>query len=200
MSFITRALLHLMEASIGVRHAVMKLQLQVAILSLHKITSSTTQATARFIGSCWCIQSKNEVSMKPRYLAALILLYGAAVFAQKGAVDVKQAEQFRLDMRAAMDQNTRDLMDPLKRPDHELRLNSLVARSTKLFGDQFNPKLGSCVKAASLLQSGWADQISLLSSPSAIDVGTHTTMTFEAGIEYWNCRLAIDALTQRSKP
>lgn len=138
--------------------------------------------------------------MRPRYWAALLLLYGAAAFAQKGAVDVKQAEQFRLDMRAAMDQNTRDLMDPQRRKSHAMSLNNLVAQSTKLFGDQFNPKFGSCVKAASLLQSGWADQISLLFSPSAIDVGTHTTMTFEAGIEYWNCRLAVDSLTQRRKP
>lgn len=136
--------------------------------------------------------------MKSCYLATLLLLFSVSAFGQKGGVDVKQAEQFRLDMRAAMDQNTRSLMDPAKRQGHAAALKRLVERSTRLFGDQFNPKFGSCVKAANFLQAGWSDQISLLSSPSAIDIGTHTTMTFEAGIEYWNCRLAIDSLSKRS--
>lgn len=126
-----------------------------------------------------------------------MLLCCSSAFGQVGKIDAQQAEQFRRDMRAAMDQNTRDLMDPLRRRGHAIKLSDLVKRSEKLFGGVFNPKFGACVKAAMLLQSGWMDQISLLSSPSASNVGAHTAMTFEAGIEYWNCRLAIDELTPR---
>lgn len=130
-----------------------------------------------------------------KVLIVLASISGSLAVGQTATVDVKAAEQFRVDIRSAMDQNTQNLRQPDKRRAHGANLDALVRRSERLFGDQFNQKFGSCVKAAGLMRSGWADQLSLISSTSPIGVGTHTTMTFEAGIEYWNCRLAIDSLT-----
>lgn len=133
--------------------------------------------------------------MKP-LISALVLMIGCQAFGQSVKVDPNQAEQFRRELRAAMDQNTKSLMNPGEHRAHGARLSALVNKSNRLFGgDPFNPKFGSCVKAVGLMQNAWQDQLRLLRENTSKNVGTHTAFVFEAGIEYWNCRMAIDALT-----
>lgn len=132
---------------------------------------------------------------------AVALMTGCQAFGQSGKVDPNQADQFGRELGAVMAQNTKSLMNPGEHRAHGARLNALVHKSKRLFGDDpLNPKFGSCVKAVGLVQNAWLDQLTLLRSNTPINVGTHTAFVFEAGIEYWNCKMAITALTPSSMP
>ncbi|MGE0333207.1 MAG: hypothetical protein AB7P37_21210 [Ramlibacter sp.] len=128
-------------------------------------------------------------------LIALVMTLLAATSSATIKVQPEQAEKFRRDLRAAVDRGTSSLGSLVESRAHAQRLQELESRSKRLFGDVFNPKFGACVKAASLIKSVWVDQISLASKPGAVAAGGLSRLSFDAGVEYAACRIAIDELT-----
>lgn len=109
-----------------------------------------------------------------------------------------EADQWRRDLRAAMDSNGAMFLKPEQRPIQGRKLAELVSRAEKLFGHPMDEPFGSCVKAASLYQGAWGQQMAALHTPSPPTLIGQTTLAHEAGVSYWACRLAVDDL--ESKP
>lgn len=109
-----------------------------------------------------------------------------------------EADAWRRDLRAAVDAGGNAFLKPEQRPIHGRRLSDLNARAVKLFGGPLEDPFGACVKAASGYQSAWLSQLSNLASPNVAALNGQTRMAFDAGAEYWACRLAVDALEKKA--
>ena len=109
----------------------------------------------------------------------------------------READQWRRDLRSAVDAGQAALRDRTVHVKHAQRLTLLVKRAEKLFGDVLSEPFGACIKAASLVDAAWQDETVALSRADAVKVGGIAAQSFEAGSHYWACRLAIDELESK---
>jgi hypothetical protein len=130
---------------------------------------------------------------------AVLVCTTTLVAAQPAKVDVAAAEQFRKDLRAAVDQGAGPINGVEQQRTYAIKLAEIERRSKRLFGDVFNPVLGSCVKAAGFVQSAWTERVFAKANPTPTALAGIARLSFEAGVEYWACRTAIDALTPPAK-
>lgn len=137
--------------------------------------------------------------MKQQLLLMILACTATVAAAQVTKVDAAAAEKFRRDLRAAVDQGAGPINGLEQQRAHALKLAEIEQRSRRLFGDVFNPVFGSCIKSASLAQSAWTERVAATARPTPIVLSGIARFSFEAGVEYWACRTAIDALTPTPK-
>lgn len=128
-------------------------------------------------------------------LIVALLAAAPAFAAPEAKVNAQAAGKFRKDLRAAIDQGTGPLGNQQQRRAHASRLAELEGRAGQLFGDVFNPTFGPCVKAASLSKSAYDERLAADARPTPINLAGIARFSFEAGVEYWACRTAVDALS-----
>ncbi|MGC4076267.1 MAG: hypothetical protein QM702_04395 [Rubrivivax sp.] len=130
---------------------------------------------------------------------ASMLLAGTSSFSKP--VSPGKADEFRQALRAAADQAPDAIASMPKRRAHAARLSDLVRRAEQLFGGPLDPVFGSCVKAAMTMQAAWDDQMVLAArAAEPREIASLSRQQFEAGIEYWACRTAVDELSTKTRP
>jgi hypothetical protein len=137
-----------------------------------------------------------------KFFFALLFIASVAAHAQSAQykpIKPVEAEAFRKELRSIVDQSTAALSKPERVIAHSRRIDAAVKKATVIFGDGLHPEFGSCVKAATYIQSNWRDQLALSKVSSASGAGKLAQYSFEAGIEYWSCRAKVDELTPMPK-
>lgn len=134
--------------------------------------------------------------MKKILIAVVTMCCGAAMAAPK----FSEADQWRREMRKAVDENTKTMLSKEDWAKQGRRLAELRQRAEKLFGNAMDEPFGPCVKAITFFEAATSDQRANAVQATAQRVGGQSNQAFEAGVNYWACRTAIDELeTKQAK-
>jgi hypothetical protein len=138
--------------------------------------------------------------MKRRTTMLRMIAFAGFIFVtQIAAAAPKQAEaeQWLSDFRRERDKVHDALLinNSSKWGDHDLILRVLVNRAEELFGDPLGEPYGACVQAAHSLRNAWDNQKMALNSRmplSNIQISGLSRGSWDGGISYWDCRMAIE--------